>query len=528
MRLPHVLIALAFALILGVPLVLRSASSSAVSSMPQGADTIIIITPHVSQLRSEFAAGFQKWYERKTGRKVWVDWRIPGGTSEIIKQLESMYIAALKSGEMTPDGACQPGAIACDLMFGGGSYDHGRLMAGIQTKAAGPDGTSKDVKLSMSVPAGFDKAQLDEWFGENVIGAQNLYDPQQHWIGTAVSSFGIVYNRDVYKSLGLPEPTSFDDLTNPRLAGWIALADPRQSGSIATNFDSILSKKGWDAGWRCLREMSANARYFTNSSTKPPVDVSAGDAAAGLAIDFYGRGQSQAVLSEGQDPSAARVGYVDPTGAVYVDADPASILRGGPRPDLARLFIEFCLSDEGQALWNFPAKEDPRWTQNPTSPEGVKLGPEVYNLRRMPIRRAFYKAYPDAFIDKVDPFKLASDTKSAGWRSAIGPMMGAFGIDNAHEQRAAWRALNDARNDPSFPKESLAEMERLFYSWPTHDFSDGSPTLVFSEKNYKAIREDWKKPGAQARAEIRYGEYFRDAYAKVERIGRERTASLGP
>src|SRR5690606_24431834 len=116
-------------------------------------------------------------------------------------------------------------------------------------------------------------------------------------------------------------------------------------------FDSILGNEGWDNGWRILRALSGNTRHFTNSSTKPPIDVSQGEAAAGLAIDFYGRGQAQVINDSG---GGDRVGYTDPAGAVYVDADPVSIINGAPSPDLAKRFVRFCLTEEAQALWQFP------------------------------------------------------------------------------------------------------------------------------------------------------------------------------
>lgn len=503
----------ALGLIVGVPFLLRPAASRREADLPR----LIIVSPHVQQIRDEFAVAFDRWHRRVHGTGVEIDWRTPGGTSEIIKQLEAQFTAAIKNGQIGEDGSCAPGTIGFDLMFGGGSFDHGRLKSGV-TVRVGAGEAARDVKMSMSVPAGFGQEELDRWFGENAIGAQTLYDPDQYWIGTALSSFGIVYNKDVFRELGLPEPRTFEDLCRPELAGWIALADPRQSGSITTTFDSILSNYGWDRGWRILREMSANTRYFTNSSTKPPIDVSQGDAAAGLAIDFYGRGQAQFVTEPGQDPAEARVGYVDPEGTVYVDADPVSLLRGGPSPELAKRFVVFCLTDEAQALWQFPPRRDPRSVGNPVGSDGEPMGPEVHALRRMPVRREIYARFGESMLDRVDPFAIASRVKPAGWRSAIGPMMGAFGIESAHEQRAAWAAIRAARADAGFPAETLAEMERLFASWPTTEV-DGK-ALEFTQENYRAIREAWRAPGAMSRYETSYTRFFMETYRMVVDLGR--------
>ncbi|MDX2147701.1 MAG: extracellular solute-binding protein [Planctomycetota bacterium] len=508
----------AFMLVVMIPLLWGGTRSDA--PVTDAASKIVIVTPHVAQIRFEFERGFARWL-RATGRDpVSIDWRTPGGTSEIIKQLEAVYSAAIKSGAIAPDGSCPPGTVPVDLAFGGGSFDHGRLKAGVSVLLPAQDANPRDVKLSMSVPAGFSQQQLDEWFGENAIGAQAVYDPEQHWIGTALSSFGIVYNRELYRDeLMIPEPTSFEDLARPELAGWLALADPRQSGSLTTTLDSILSSLGWDEGWKLLRAMGANTRYFTNASIKPPIDVSQGEAAAGLAIDFYGRGQAQAIALPGQSPAEVRVAYVEPAGRVYVDADPISLLRGGPRPELARLFIEFLLTPEGQAIWNYRARTDPAHAANPKAADGMPAGPERYELRRLPVRRMMYDPsgpFYAALIDQINPYTLASNTKTAGWRSAIGLMMGAFSIDTADEQRAAWRALIRAERQANLPQERLQQLRAEFFSFPPHTLSDGS-TLDFTQANFKAIRDDWRKPGVQARARVEYTEYFRQTYERIRR-----------
>jgi iron(III) transport system substrate-binding protein len=514
MILRRVFLFLAFALVLGVPFVLRPEAER--DPAAKDSPVLVLITPHVPQIHREFGPAFDRWHVAKYGSHVRVDWRY-AGTTEILKQLEAQYSAALKAGQFDlsdpANPRCPAGLIGYDIMFGGGTFDHGRVKTGVTHTIADPaakDGV-KQIKVPMSVPAGFSKDQLDGWFGENMIGVQPIYDPDQFWIGTALSSFGIVYNREVVKRLGLSEPRGFDDLTDPRYAGWIALADPRQSGSVATTFDSILNSYGWDKGWRVLREMCANARYFTSSSPKTPIDVSAGEAAAGLAIDFYGRGQAQAVMRPGETPETSRVGYADPSGSVYIDADPISILRGGPNFELAKRFVEFCLTEEAQALWQFPVVKDAAQTAPGAE---TPMGPHQYELRRLPIRRIMFEKYMSRFIDKVDPYAIASRMPVKGWRPTIGVMMGAFSIDVAEEQQAAWAALNRSRQGEGFPADRLAELERLFYAWPSTPGPDGA-SIAFTPDNIRALREVWRNPDAAARCKIEYTRFFRDNYRRI-------------
>ncbi|MFN0010581.1 MAG: ABC transporter substrate-binding protein [Phycisphaerales bacterium] len=627
-----------FALILATPMVVRSRLQGGGGAHPGGAggaggsaaQTLMIVTPHVEQIRSEFGAAFGRWHQRVYGASVAIDWRTPGGTTEIVRLLQAQYGAAasrivsqirkadpeaLLRTDFSLDPLFTPDTVPIDIMFGGGSFDHNRLKdtnnvslwvalsavprsepatlslpakapelatldtadpvmvdatiagetlrvrvpaAGIETggidwRAALRVGQPASVRLdlarterllgvSMSAPAGFSKAQLDDWFGTNKIGSEKLYDPQQFWLGTALSGFGIVYNRDLLREHGLPIPDAFEKLCDPRYRGLLALADARQSGSVATNYDSVLNKEGWEKGWRILREMSANARYFASASTQPPIDVSQGEAIAGVAIDFYGRGQAQSIQRTGQSAEESRVGYIDPPGSVYIDADPVSILRGGRNPEIARHFVEFCLSEEGQALWQFAARSDPASSGNPRRPGAGgaesaagedRMGPLTSRLRRMPVRRVMYERYLDHFADKTNPFDLASDTPVRGWRTGLIVMMGAFGVDAGEELRGAWDALNKARTDSAFPPDRLAEMTRLFYSFPEHEMvaKDGTTTRVpFTAETYKAISDDtnrWRDPVKGTRARIAYTEYFRSTFRKVRELGRRDAVAAG-
>lgn len=513
MKTQTITIAILLLIVLGVPFVLSAGKKG--TGHQSGSRTLIVVTPHVPQIRDEFGYGFAKWHERVYGEPVYIDWRSPGGTSEIRKQLEAMFKDAVKDGmnsgnySIESGGILPDGTIAFDVMFGGGSFDHGIVKDGVTVSINRNDGatsTTINLEVPMSRPAQFTQDELDTMFGENKIGPQELYDPEQYWIGTALSSFGIVYNRDVFKKLGLNDPDSFADLTSPALSGWIALADPRQSGSITTTFDSILGNEGWEQGWRTLRGMCGNTRYFTNSSTKPPIDVSQGEAAAGLAIDFYGRGQAQVIQDSG---GGNRVGYSDPKGAVYVDADPISIINGCPDYELAMRFVRYCMTDEAQALWQLH-KANP---DNPLGEDGQPMGPQWHELRRMPVKRSMYEQYEQYFVDKADPFVLVSDVQNPGWRTGVQVMMGCFGIDIANECRAAYSAMNDAIASGKFDQSELSELDSLFYAFP--DTNIDGELVPFTPETFRAVRNQWREPKRQAQLEIEYTKFFRDNYKEI-------------
>ena len=509
------IIFISFAVLIGVPLVFRPAGPAG-GERASDAPQLIIVTPHNEQIRYEFKRAFEDWHRQVHGSAVNVVYNVPGGTSEIRKLLESQYKAALESG-------IAPGGQA-DLVFGGGSYEHGEFKKPLKVNVNG-----EERQTTIAQPVEFDQAWLDKTYGPNEIGGRvgALYDPDRHWFGVALSGFGIVFNRDALKELNVAEPTVWSDLTNPKLEGWVALVNPSQSGSVKTTFEAILHREGWAQGWRILRRASGNARYFSASSLKPPIDVSQGNAAMGVAIDFYGRFQSQA-MKEAGDPD--RVGYVDPIGGSTIDADPITVLRGARQPELAKRFIEFALSDEGQALWQFRTK---------VKKSSEELGPERFELRRMIITRSMYDRQFPEFIDQVNPYEIATPAKfpDGNVRDFISPLFAAMAMDTHHELREAWKAII---SHPAYPNDgaativtadqvsdpTLREMLVLFDAMPSLASPEGDLSLT-DAAHLGVLRAGWVKGGwkehglwsaeetAADAMRKKFGAFFRANYRKI-------------
>ncbi len=501
----RVLIIVALIIVLGVPFLFKPEGAT----VDPDALSLVIITPHNEQIRHEFSVAFDAWYRAKYGKGVVIDWRTPGGTSEIRRQITSEYSSMLK------DGPIRAGSMSYDLLFGGGSYEHGKIKRGVD---AITDAGEK-LHTAISEPINeFTNQDLFAWYGENTIGRNTLYDVEQYWFGTALSAFGIVFNRDVLRSLKIQDPTTWEDLTQPELQGWVALADPGQSGSICTTFEVILNRVGWDKGWRILRSSAANSRYFANSSSKVPIDVSMGEAAIGMCIDFYGRYQSQSISDGG---GGDRVGYIDPKLISDIDPDPISLLLGAPHRELAIEFVRFCLSEEGQSLWQFRS-----WEHTGEPEDG--LGPREYELRRMPSRRIMYANYQDRFVDQVNPFLLARDAEN--WdrnvRRTIAPLFSAMAIDNHAYLQEAWEAYQNAGQDHP----NHAQMEQLLFAMPTitlHQEDDAVDNEVISlstTERLADVRTRWKtkaEPSLKDLDRIAWTIFFRTNYQEVVRLADE-------
>ena len=510
----RIVIVACFVLLLAVPLLFRPEESSVTSSAD--ALPVIIITPHNEQIRYEFGRAFNAWHQRRYGRPVNVLWSVPGGTSEIRKMLEAQFTAALDAGQ-------QPGGNA-DLIFGGGSFEFGRFKKGVHVKT--PDGAERDEPIS--APVDFSDEWLKQTYGENRIGDDPLYDKDKYWFGLALSGFGIVYNRDVLRTIGVDDPKRWDDLCNPRLQGWVALVNPGQSGSVTTAFDAILKRNGWEQGWRILRRAGANSRYFSASALKPPIDVTHGDAAMGVCIDFFGRYQEQA-MTEAGDPD--RVGYIDPVGGSTIDVDPIAMLRNAPHPETARRFIEFCLSDEGQALWQFRKRTDSTDSE---------LGPEKFELRRLPAVRSMYEKHMSQFIDQVNPFEMMTPVEhpNPNYRDFIAPLFAAMVMDNHRELKQAWKAIT---SHPAYGTNTsdpqLRKMLELFDAMPQIDGPDGEHYSLQDESALATLRDGWLRGQwkdqslwnpQDAPVDVlrrRLGAFFRDNYRRIVQLADQSTSS---
>lgn len=408
-----------FLAVLLLPLLWGGGAEGESANLAEDATTrqLIIISPHNAQIRYEVERAFNLWHQEKYGQPVDIEWRSLGGTSDIERILANRYRRLIEND-------AEDMFAGYDMAFGGGDYFFDYVLKpGITVET-----DTGEVQLSMTEPVEIDPELRRAAFPEPRIADNKLYDPEGHWYGIVLSSFGIVYNHDWLAVLNEPEPESWGDIATHAFEGRIALADPSHSGSVRVTYNAILQRYGWARGLATLRRLFANARYFAPGSAQVPTDVSQGGAAAGVAIDFYGRYQSQ-IVGGGE-----RVGYVAPADATVVTADPIAVLRGARHKETAVRLIEFLLTVEGQAVWSF-ATGDP-------------MGPEKFELRRAPIRRDMYEKYRDRLVDKVNPFDIAHPLPEGtpNYFSVVPPLLHAMCMDLHSDLRAAWQAIGRVKS----------------------------------------------------------------------------------
>jgi len=63
---------------------------------------LVIVTPHHEQIREEFAEAFVQHWQRTTGESITIDWRVPGGTSEIASVIKPRSVQKAISYQFIP------------------------------------------------------------------------------------------------------------------------------------------------------------------------------------------------------------------------------------------------------------------------------------------------------------------------------------------------------------------------------------------------------------------------------------------
>ena len=83
------------ALVLLLPFLLRRSDTS-LSDFFTDADTVVIVTAHSEPMKFELERGFREYYKTHYKRNVVIDWRSPGGTSDIVRYIADRFEAEFR------------------------------------------------------------------------------------------------------------------------------------------------------------------------------------------------------------------------------------------------------------------------------------------------------------------------------------------------------------------------------------------------------------------------------------------------
>ncbi|WP_051299813.1 ABC transporter substrate-binding protein [Methylobacter luteus] len=225
--------------------------------------------------------------------------------------------------------------------------------------------------LQLKQEGAWQKLAIDRTGLADNIGALPLIDPDGYYCATEIAGFGFAVNPGYLRKHGLPLPKSWQDLTDARYSGHIALPVPSKRGNfVPLMIDSILQQYGWESGWALLAEIAANAQLLPPGPAFITDIIGSGERGIAPSIDFF---------AASAQANGAPLQMIYPESVAYSPAHIA-IAAATQHAKAARRFVNFMLSETGQKLLFHP------------------------DVRKLPVRAAVYADKPEGYFD---PFKAA-------------------------------------------------------------------------------------------------------------------------
>lgn len=157
------------------------------------------------------------------------------------------------------------------------------------------------------------------------------------YVAQGAAALAIAYN----PKSGLEAPEHWADLTLPQYRGQVTMPDPSKSGSALTLVQGLVNLDA-NKAWNLFDQLSANEILIpgANKAALNPVLQGAKSAVFG-AVDYIAIGAKQ---------NGESIEVVYPSEGTVLAPRPIMIMKSSKHPEAAKQFVDFVLSEEGQAL----------------------------------------------------------------------------------------------------------------------------------------------------------------------------------
>lgn len=209
----------------------------------------------------------------------------------------------------------------------------GKVMARIEAEAANP---AVDVLISASwdTATDFDKrGWLVPYASPNAATVPDFLKTDTA-VAQGVSALAIAWN----PKSGTPKPAEWADLTKPEYKDLVNLPDPAQSGA---SFELVAALAGTQ-GWELFENLSKNGAVVAGANAEALNPVLQGAKAAVFgAVDY---------ISLNSKAKGESVEVIFPESGTVIAPRPVMILNWSKQQDDAKKFVDYILSDKGQAI----------------------------------------------------------------------------------------------------------------------------------------------------------------------------------
>ena len=209
----------------------------------------------------------------------------------------------------------------------------GKVMARIEAEASNP---VVDVLISASWDTATDFAKRGWLVPYESPNAKTVPDflKTETAVAQGVSALAIAWN----PTSGTPKPAEWADLAKPEYKDLVNLPDPAQSGAT---FELVAALEAQN-GWSLFKDLAANGASVAGANAEALNPVLQGAKAAVFgAVDY---------ISFSGQKKGESIEVIFPKSGTVIAPRPAMILNWSKNQDEAKQFIDYMLSDAGQAI----------------------------------------------------------------------------------------------------------------------------------------------------------------------------------
>lgn len=163
------------------------------------------------------------------------------------------------------------------------------------------------------------------------------------WIGMDAWAAAICYNTVEGERLGVPMPSSWEDLTRPEYRGQVIMPNPSSSGTGYLDVASWMQLWGEEAAWDYMDRLHDNISRYTHSGSAPCSLAATGEAVVGISFAF----RAARLKSQG-----APIEVAFPEEGLGWDMEAAAIVEGTAKREAAETLLDWAASREANELYN--------------------------------------------------------------------------------------------------------------------------------------------------------------------------------
>lgn len=190
-----------------------------------------------------------------------------------------------------------------------------------------------------------------------------LYDADGYYYSTKLITTGIVYN-----TAATMKPASWQDLAKPEAKGLVVMPSPLASGAALIHAQTLAGVPS--LGWDFYKSLAANGAIAAGGNGQVLKSVASGEKAYGMIVDY---------MPIREKAKGAPLAFVFPSEGVSAVTEPVAILSSAKHAEAAKAFVDYVLSEKGQAgfvkLGYIPARNGVAMPEGFPARETIKVLP---------------------------------------------------------------------------------------------------------------------------------------------------------